>query len=106
MNSTDCTSGHDDVQLLFSFFSRKRVVADFAGGELTSDAGLPLLRQLDERLGLSRRWLWCLEDRRHLGSPRILLFPRVPLIRLTSRPTASHPSRGRNSRRLRALHYT
>ena len=65
MNRTDCTSAHGDSQPLFSFFSRKRVVADFAGGNLSSDAGLPLLREVDERLGLSRRLLRCLQDRRH-----------------------------------------
>jgi len=65
MNRTDCTAAHADAQRLFSFFSRKKVVGDFARGELSSDAGLPLLRQLDERLGLSRRRLRCLDDRRH-----------------------------------------
>jgi hypothetical protein len=38
--------------LLFSSLGRKKIVADFAGGNLTSDAGLVLLREVDHRIGL------------------------------------------------------
>jgi hypothetical protein len=40
------------------------------GGALTSDAGVLLLRQLDERLGLTRRLAGCLVDRREQGKVR------------------------------------
>jgi len=38
----------------FPSVSRRRVQADFTGGEITSDAGVLLLRQVDERIGLSQ----------------------------------------------------
>ena len=36
------------------FRFQRKLVVDFAGGELTTDAGLVLLREFDERLGLTR----------------------------------------------------
>ena len=36
----------------FTAAGRRKVVADFAGGRLTSDAGVLLLREIDRRLGL------------------------------------------------------
>src|SRR5271157_3726780 len=45
---TDCTS----QPLLFASVERRQLVADFAGGDLTSDGGLPLLREVDRRIGL------------------------------------------------------
>jgi len=45
---TDCNT----TPLLFASLGRKHLVADFAGGELTSDGGLPLLREVDRRIGL------------------------------------------------------
>ena len=38
--------------LLFSSLGRKKIVADFNGGDLTSDGGLPLLREVDRKIGL------------------------------------------------------
>jgi DDE family transposase len=38
--------------ILFSSFGRRSVLADFAGGAITSDAGALLLRQVDRKLGL------------------------------------------------------
>lgn len=40
------------TRLSFSSLHRQQVVADFAGGTLTSDAGALLLREVDRRLGL------------------------------------------------------
>ncbi len=39
--------------LSFSSLGRRRIVADFDGGRLTSDAGGLLLREVDRRLGLT-----------------------------------------------------
>ena len=43
---------------------RRRVQAEFSGGEITSDAGVLLLRQADRRLGLLESVAGVLEDRR------------------------------------------
>ncbi len=45
---TECTT----KPLTFSSLGRRQIVADFQGGDLTSDGGLPLLREVDRRLGL------------------------------------------------------
>ena len=38
----------------FGFSFQPKVCVDFAGGTITSDGGLLLLRELDQRLGLTR----------------------------------------------------
>ena len=45
---TECTG----LPLVFSRLGTKKIVADFAGGNLTSDGGLPLLREVDRKIGL------------------------------------------------------
>jgi hypothetical protein len=45
---TDCNS----QPIVFSSFGRRQVLADFAGGAITSDAGALLLRQVDRKLRL------------------------------------------------------
>jgi hypothetical protein len=57
-------------QIAFGFSSCKsrKVLADFNGGDVTSDGGVLLLRQVDRRLGLTRRLSKILEDRRRQGS--------------------------------------
>jgi len=50
--------------ITFSRLPRRRVVADFEGGRLTSDGGLLLLREVDRRLGLSAAIDACLPDPR------------------------------------------
>ncbi len=57
---TECTSR------LFEFeaVGRHAVVADFDGGDITSNAGALLLGQVDRGLGLIRRFAECFTDRR------------------------------------------
>ncbi len=43
-----------DAKIDFGRFGRRVIAADFSGGDLGSDGGLLLLRQVDEHLGLSR----------------------------------------------------
>jgi len=57
---TECTTD----RLVFSSANGQKVVADFQGGQLTSDAGALLLRQADRRLQLTSRLADALYDRR------------------------------------------
>ena len=74
---TECT------QTSFSFadHSRRRVVARFDGGTITSDGGGVLLRQLELRSGIVRQFADCFHDHRQPGqvehSVRELVSQRV-----------------------------
>ena len=57
---TDCRSD----QLEFEGIGRRRVVAAFDGGAVTSDAGVLLLRHTDRAIGLFDRVASCFEDHR------------------------------------------
>ncbi len=54
----------------FSFPSvkRRKVEADFCGGDITSNGGVPLLSQVDQQLGLTRAVARALTDPRHQAS--------------------------------------
>jgi len=53
---------HD--QLTFESLFSKEVIADFAGGRITSDAGGLLLREVDQRYRLTEKATRCLRDSR------------------------------------------
>ena len=57
---TDCR----EHPLLFQDLGRRKVVADFSGGSLSSDGGVLLLRQADRLLGVSQGLAQCFRDRR------------------------------------------
>ena len=59
----DCTK----QLLLFKGLSKKKIEADFNGGEVSSDAGLLFLREVEDRIGLIRKMTYSLRDRRHPG---------------------------------------
>jgi hypothetical protein len=50
---------------LFGDLGSRHVQADFSGGTLSSDAGVLLLRQIDQHLGLSAELAQCFCDRRN-----------------------------------------
>jgi len=56
----DCNA----TQLEFAPFKRRRVAAEFSGGDVSSDGGVSLLRQLERRLGLLQRAASLLNDPR------------------------------------------
>ena len=68
-------------QLQFSCVERRRVVAAFDGGAVSSDAGALLLRRTDEAIGLIDRLAGCFIDERdpHLieHTVRTLIGQRV-----------------------------
>jgi len=59
----DCTK----QLLLFKGISNKKIGADFNGGEVSSDAGLLFLREVENRIGLISKMTDSLRDRRHPG---------------------------------------
>lgn len=63
---TDCST----ERLLFEDIQGKKIEADFDGGQVTSDAGVLLLREVEHRLGLIRRIAKIVRDRRHPGYTR------------------------------------
>ena len=66
---TDCI----EPQLHFSFYPKQKLLLRFDGGEMTSDAGLLLLRQFDQRHGLTAALAEGLADERRSASVDHLL---------------------------------
>jgi len=58
--ATDCSQ----QPLLFADLGPRQVVAEFTAGDLSSDGGVLLLRQVDHGLGLSRALAGCFRDTR------------------------------------------
>ena len=57
---TECNS-----DFLFNYYPKRQLSVDFAGGNLTSDAGLLLVRQADETLSLTKGLASCIADWRN-----------------------------------------
>ena len=53
-------------QLIFESLFSKEVIADFAGGRITSDADGLLLREIDQRYRLTEKATHCLRDSRQV----------------------------------------
>lgn len=69
---TDCST-----QLTFDFYSRRALRVNFEGGDLSSDAGLLLVRQADRRLGLTERLGGCIGDWRDAALIRHTVVDQV-----------------------------
>ena len=52
------------TSLSFSSFDRRKIQANFQGGDVSSDGGILLLRQMDRRLGLTKKLAEVLKDPR------------------------------------------
>jgi hypothetical protein len=71
---TDCNS----QPIVFSSSGRRDVIADFAGGQITSDAGAVLLREVDRRLGLIDRIDAAVPDPRN---PALITHQQATMLR-------------------------
>ena len=52
-------------QLNFGKLNGRKVIANFAGGRITSDAGILLIAELDKKLKITARFAECFQDNRH-----------------------------------------
>ena len=78
--------------------ARKKVSVGFDGGQLSSDAGVLLLRGVEKRLGLADRLASCLRDRR---KPERIAHPLAEMLRLRMFAIASGYEDGNDCDRLR-----
>jgi hypothetical protein len=62
----------------FASFDRRQIEASFSGGDVSSDAGVMVLRQIDRRLGLTWALDKVLEDRRN---PDFITHRQIDLLR-------------------------
>lgn len=69
---TECST-----QLDLDFYKKSDLRVDFSGGDLTSDAGLLLVAQADERLGLCRALASCIGEWRQPGRIRHTLEDQI-----------------------------
>lgn len=71
---TNCTV----EQLEFPVLKRKKIQAEFSGGDITSDGGILLLRQVDQQLKLLESVDRVLHDPRH---PDLIIHSQLSLLR-------------------------
>lgn len=75
--ATECTSGG----LVFQGSGRREIHADFDGGDITSDAGVLLLQEVERRCAIVEQFAQCFDDHRDAGrvehEVRDLLAQRV-----------------------------
>jgi hypothetical protein len=87
---TDC----NNKPIVFSSLGRRRVVAGFSGGAITSDAGALLLREADRQLGLIDALCNAIPDPRHpaliVHQQRTLLAQRIFAIALGNEDLNDH----------------
>lgn len=65
------------AQLELDLLPRKRVIAEFDGGHITSDAGLALVAAFDRKRGLTARFAGCLVDPRDPRRTRVSVLEMV-----------------------------
>ncbi len=59
-SSTQCIPN----QLNFGSIKGRKVIANFEGGRITSDAGIVLMAELDKKLNITARFARCFRDYR------------------------------------------
>ena len=71
---------HSQIRLPFASISGKRVEADFAGGTVTSDGGVLLLRKLESQMGFVARMVEALRMLSIVMSCGTTRVSRLPVI--------------------------
>jgi Transposase DDE domain group 1 len=70
---TQCNAAHLDFPML----GRRELVADFDGGDITSDGGALLLRKIEQLTGIIRQFAACFTDYRN---PDLIEHPLADLV--------------------------
>lgn len=87
---------HNPETISFSSLGRKKILADFNGGKITSDTGALLLRQVDKRIGLIDAIGNCITDPRHPSftkhDQRAMLAQRIYAIAMGYEDLNDHQS--------------
>ena len=83
----------------FHPINRKKVVADFLGGTITSDAGGLLLRELEQASGIIKQFSECFTDHRNAAQAEEKARMRCALGAMTSAPEFEPPPGGSHHRR-------
>jgi hypothetical protein len=60
-SSTECNPN----QLNFGTLNGRKIIANFEGGRITSDAGIVLIAELDKKLEITAKFAKCFQDYRH-----------------------------------------
>jgi len=60
-SSTECSPN----QLNIGTLNGRKIIANFEGGRITSDAGIILIAELDKKLKITARLAECFQDYRH-----------------------------------------
>ncbi len=64
---TPSSTAHSLNQFNFGSIKGRKVIADFTGGRITSDAGIVLLAELDRKLKITEKFVQCFRDYRDLS---------------------------------------
>jgi hypothetical protein len=64
---TPSSTGCIPNQLNFGTIEGRKVIADFTGAKITSDAGIVLLAELDKKLKITEKFAECFQDYRDLS---------------------------------------
>lgn len=71
---TNCT----EELFRYQAFDRRKIEASFSGGDVSSDGGIMLLRQVDKRLGLTEALSKAIKDPRN---PEFIIHEQIDLVR-------------------------
>ena len=69
---TPSSTGYIPNQLNFGSIKGRKVIADFSGGRITSDAGIVLMAELDKKMKITARFAQCFQDYRAASYPAFL----------------------------------